>query len=85
MPTVKRPREGVDRVYPWRAMEIGDFFFVPDRERNTFSPYASEMGARLGRRFRTRLCWARDTGKSWIVCEPDKPGAVQGVGVWRVG
>ncbi len=77
MPLIKRPREGVPRVYPWLTMEVGDMFFIPDRDRNTFSPYASEMGSKLKMKFRTRLCWAEDTGESWEVCEPDTPGAVQ--------
>lgn len=83
MPPIVRPREGVPRVYPWNTMDVGDMFFIPNKDRNTFSPYASEMGAKLGMKFRTRLCWAKDTGKSWEVCFADDAGAVQGVGVWR--
>lgn len=84
MPPIKRAREGTPRVYPWTTMEIGDMFFIPDKDRNTFSPYASEVGARLGMKFRTRLCWAKDTGKAWVVCDADASGAVQGIGCWRV-
>jgi hypothetical protein len=64
-------------------------FFVPDKKRNTMSALASATGAKLGRKFSTRLCWMRERRvvgkpKEWRVSGPDYPDAVLGIGCWRV-
>lgn len=48
IPTSKRNK------YPWRALEIGDSFFVPDRPNTTMSGVCTAMGRVLGKRFISR-------------------------------
>ncbi len=74
------PRPG---KWPFDTMEVGDFFFSP-RTRNTLCAMASTRGAVLGRKFKTRMIWARPLfGGIWLPCVPETFGAVRGVGCWR--
>ncbi|MDR3427778.1 hypothetical protein [Silvimonas sp.] len=73
------------RVYPYHEMDVGDFFFVPNKEKNTLSSHASAAGRKLERKFLTRLIHAAlDIAGTWVICKADDDGAVQGIGVWRV-
>lgn len=80
IPAVRRPRES---KYPWGSLEIGEFFFLPDRPANNMTVLASRTGRKLGKKFRTRLTTMRETIEGWQPCEEFKTGAVWGVGVWR--
>jgi hypothetical protein len=66
-------------------MDIGDFFFVPNKEKNTLSSHASAAGRKLKRKFLTRLTHATpNTHGGWDLCHVDAENAVQGIGVWRI-
>ncbi len=72
------------RKYPFDAMGIGGFFFVPGRSKNTLGTHVSTVSKQLGCKFATRLTFAHEIGEDeWELCPPDAKGAVQGVGVWR--
>jgi len=65
-------------------MEIGDSFFVPNKQKNTLTTYASEQGRALKRKFSTKLTWmTRNEDDEWELAEPNAEGAVLGIGVWR--
>lgn len=70
--------------YPYSALEVGGMFFLPDRETNTMSSYTSRVGKRLGRKFRTRFCYMRNTRKGWAACTERHPSAHLGIGIWRI-
>lgn len=40
--------------YPWREMEVGDSFFVPNMNTADFGGGASTAGKRLGKKFSCR-------------------------------
>lgn len=63
-------REGFSKPskYPFKTMEVGEMFFVPEAKKS-FSSLASAAGKRLGRKFSTRA--VEDNG-------------VAGIGCWRV-
>ena len=79
-------RRGPRRKYPFEMMtQVGDFFFVPGKKRNSIRTYFSTEGTKRGIRLRSDLIHARqDENGLWCPCEPDTPGAKIGVGVWRV-
>ena len=78
--TAAHPR----RKYPFEDMEVGDMFFVPNRDKNTLATHASTVGKTLGRRFVTRLThMAQDINGVWHPVEATHNAAVQGIGVWR--
>ena len=71
------------RKYPVDTMEVGEFFFVPNMEKNTLSTYASEAGRKLKRKFFTCMCYHRKTKAGWEECDEAHPNAVKGVYVRR--
>lgn len=93
VPKPKSSRIGVKgkRKYPFEELEVGQAFFIPDRDRNTMSTHASGVGKELGRKFSTRLVWLmedEDNPGNYLPIDLD-PGqkppaeAVRGIGVWR--
>lgn len=76
-------RPPATRKYPFDKLKVGEMFFIPDRDTNNMTTYASAVGRKLKRKFQTRLVWMRKTKSGWDVAEPDTTGAVQGIGVWR--
>lgn len=48
-------RTGRAPIYPWREMEIGDSFFLPDIEPHLISSLAAGAAQRTGRKFATRI------------------------------
>lgn len=84
IPKTIRPQGGRARKYPFETMEVGEMFFVPNKTRNTMSTHASTVGKKLGKKFATRLTTMVETSTGWKPCAPGYPGAVVGVGVWRV-
>lgn len=51
-----RPK-GIPNRRPWRSMEVGDSFLVPDAEVRVESASAAMASRRLGRRFVVRPWW----------------------------
>lgn len=84
IPIPRKSRTVKARKYPFREMEVGDMFFVPDMEANKLVAYVSAEGRELGRRFVTRLTYMVLKRKQWVPAEADTPGATKGIGVWRV-
>jgi len=84
VPAPVRDLSNIKRRYPYHDMDVGEFFFVPNKTKNTLSSHASTVGHRLGRKFITRLTHARlDTKGAWKLCDASAENAVQGIGVWR--
>lgn len=86
IPFPKTIRTGVKtpRKYPYETMEVGDCFFIPGKARNTLSTHNSNVGKKLGRKFRAKVCYMRkDEDGAWELCEATDTGAVLGLGVWR--
>jgi hypothetical protein len=71
--------------YPFRRMEVDQYFFLPGREATPgFQSHISETSKRLKRKFVYRTCYmSRDDGDGWALCGEDDKGATLGVGVWR--
>jgi hypothetical protein len=83
IPKPLRPQYERQSKYPFATIEVGHYFFVPHRDRNNLMTYASIKGKKLGRKFATRLTYMKQKGNVWLPCEPESPGAVLGIGVWR--
>ena len=60
---------GAPAKYPWRAMDVGDSFFVPGNKASAMTSAAAMTARRLGCKYTTRT-----------VTE----NGVKGVRVWRV-
>lgn len=71
------------RKYPFTSMTVGEFFFVPNRTKNTLMSHASAMGRKLRRKFSTRLCWMAHRNGIWHSANEGDPGAVQGIAIHR--
>lgn len=71
------------RKYPFGDIGVGEMFFVPNKSRNTLAQYASTQGAKLGRKFSTRLIWMVMRKGEWVPATETTSNAVQGIGVWR--
>lgn len=83
LPKTLRPAMPSRRKYPFEEMDVNDMFFVPHKDKNTLATHASTVGASLGRKFRTRLTYMRETREGWVPCEANEKKAVLGIGVWR--
>lgn len=85
IPSAVRDPDTIQRKYPYGRMDVGDFFFVPGKEKNTLSSHASAAGKKLSKKFITRLTWAvEDEDGDYVLANADAEGAVQGIGVWRI-
>lgn len=81
---VQRKRESYRRKYPFDAMEVGDMFFVPGKNKNTMTTHVSNAGKDRSRKYATRLIYMVAVGEDeWLPATPTTTGAVKGVGVWR--
>lgn len=81
---IARSNLGSCRKYPFETMDVGDMFFVPNRNRNTMTTLVCTTGKRLERKFVSRMVYMRDLGDSqWTTCAPAAVGATLGIGVWR--
>lgn len=85
VPLAKVARIGTSlrRKYPFEELEVGEMFFDPDHKKNKLTTHASATGKKLGRKFKTRLCYMVDCDGLWTLAEEGDEGAVLGVGVWR--
>lgn len=73
------------KKYPFEKMtKVGDFFFVPERKHASIRTYFSTAGKEHGIKLKSEQIHARLTDEVWEQCPEDAPGAVSGVGVWRV-
>lgn len=72
------------RIYPFQELDVGDMFFIPNRQKNNFAPHTWKYGKRHNVSFTTRLCYMKETLEGWAPCEETEKGAVRGIGVWRV-
>jgi hypothetical protein len=73
------------KKYPVEKMtKVGDFFFVPNKQRDSIRTYFSVLGRQHGVKLRSEQIHARKTDTGWEPCPEDTPQAVSGVGVWRV-
>jgi hypothetical protein len=54
-PPVRRPRQAGRRKYPFEDMEVGSFFFVEGKTKNTLGTHVTTVGKELGKKFSTRL------------------------------
>lgn len=70
--------------WPFENMEIGDFFFAPLVNPDSFVTMSNRWKRRLGRTFTTRQTWARRVDDEWQLCKEDDEGALRGVGCWRI-
>lgn len=94
IPSIVRDPSSVSRKYDYAAMNIGDFFFVPEKDKNSLSSHASAAGKKLGRKFLTRLIHAIELedgtyspyvdDANTVPVTAETEGAVQGIGVWRL-
>ena len=83
IPKLKRTKPPVFRKYKFDEMAVGDFFFVPNKEKNTMVTHTATVGKKLGVKFTTRLLHMRESLEGWTECGATDEGAVLGVGVWR--
>ena len=85
-PTKRKVRANDARKkYPFEKMtQVGDFFFVPNKQRESIRTYFSTAGNQYGIKLRSEQIYARKEDDVWTICTVDAPGAVSGVGVWRV-
>ena len=84
VPKARRVHAPSRRKYPLDAMDVGDMFFVPGKQKNTLATHVSTVGKALGRKFVTRLTHMVETLDGWQPADADTPKAVLGVGVWRI-
>ncbi len=81
--TPLKPSDG-RKKYPFDKMtQVGDFFFIPGKQRDSIRTYFSTVGKRRGIKLRSEQIHAREVEDGWEQCPDDTPGAVMGVGVWR--
>lgn len=71
--------------YPFESLAVGEFFFIPHRERNNMASQAWAQGRKLDREFSTRLLFMRETKQGWVICDGVHSAAVLGIGIWRTG
>lgn len=73
-------------IYPYGTMEVGSYFFVPDRTTAQISTYAAKRGKELGRRFSTQTAIMRQDLETneWEPCKPGAPGCRHGTAVKRL-
>lgn len=83
-PPVKPPVTDRRKKYPVERMAVGDFFFVANKRHSSIRTYFSALGKQHGVKLRSEQIFARDTPTGWEQCPSDTPGAVSGVGVWRI-
>lgn len=84
-PPRRRPVVDRRKKYPFESMQVGHFFFVPGKTRNSIRTYFSTAGKQHGIQLTSKLIHARKVDGEWKECEATDRGATIGVGVWRIG
>lgn len=77
------PARPTPTLYPFADLKPGEWFFIPYRTTNTFSPYASRRGKELGMKFSTQLARMVKENDKWRLPNPGEP-VVRGIVVCRV-
>ena len=78
------------RKYPFEQLEVGQWFFVPNKKGKSLWGHISNTGKRLGRSFSTKQVYMRkidlhvDTRERWEACAKDNPNAVSGLCIMRI-
>jgi hypothetical protein len=72
------------RRYPFEKLEIGEWFFVPNKTGKSLYSHVSNVGKKLGRVFSTTQVYMREGPEGWESCTEDEPGAVIGVCIRRL-
>lgn len=75
---------GPRRKYPVGRMQVGDFFFVPNKRHSSIRSYFSTLGVQNNIKLKSEQIHARRDNGIWAQCDEGVPGAVSGVGVWRI-
>lgn len=83
-PPRRRPVVDKRRKYPFENMQVGHFFFVPGKTRNSIRSYFSTAGKQHGMKLTSKLIHARRVDGEWAECKETDAGATVGVGVWRL-
>lgn len=83
-PPRRRPVVDNRRKYPFDNMQVGHFFFVPHKTRNSIRSYFSTAGRQHGMKLTSKLIFARQVDGEWAECEEEDSGSTVGVGVWRI-
>ena len=81
--TIRPTARGRRRKYPFESMQVGQFFFVPDKTRQQLYGHVHEVGKQLKMKFSTRVCYMRQVNGEWQICDQNDTNATLGVGVWR--
>lgn len=83
-PPRREPVSDRRKKYPFESMQVGHFFFVPGKRRNSIRTYFSTAGKQHGIKLTSKLIYARLIDDVWEECREGDEGATIGVGVWRV-
>lgn len=81
---VRQPVTDRRKKYPVERMSVGDFFFVPHKKYSSIRTYFTALGKQYNIKLQARQIHARERSTGWEQCPEDTPGAVSGVGVWRL-
>lgn len=82
--TIRPTARGRRRKYPFEAMQLDDFFFVPGISTQQIYGHVWNTGRKLGKVFKVRLSYMKqDAAGDWQPCDQTDVGATLGVGVWR--
>lgn len=79
-------RKGRERTYPLHTMDVGQFFFLPGKERSNLASYISHQSKKLNRKFVTRTQWMRrgdDLMHLWVDAREGEAGAERGLAIYR--
>jgi hypothetical protein len=84
-PPRRRPVVDRRKKYPFESMQVGHFFFVEGKTKNSIRTYFSTAGKQHGIQLTSKLIHARkNAAGEWEECKDSDKGATLGVGVWRV-
>ncbi len=83
LPEINRAPKTPRRKFPVQDMVPGQMFFVPGKSSRSVSAYISRITKHLPGKYTARHVWARDVKGSWVLCESDTTGSIEGGGVWR--
>lgn len=80
----KKPVTDRRKKYPVEKMQVGDFFFIPGKQYSSIRTYFSALSKQHNVKLKAEQIHARQDDHGWEQCPADTPGAMSGVGVWRV-
>lgn len=76
-------RKSRERTYPLHTMDVGQFFFLPGRERGNLASYVSHQAKKLDRKFATRSLVMKQVDGLWIEAREGEEGATSGIAIYR--